>query len=69
MALRATRHNYLRGMTGEYANIDYVRHEIIYARRLFERPPEWPIINVANKPIEEIAAELLSILRETSGRA
>lgn len=67
VGLRATRHNYLRGMTGEYANIDYVRQEIIYARRIFERPPKWPIINVANKPIEEISAELLSILREDQG--
>jgi regulator of PEP synthase PpsR (kinase-PPPase family) len=64
VGLRATRHNYLQGMTGEYANIDYVRQEIIYARRIFERPPKWPIINVANKPIEEISGELLSILRE-----
>jgi regulator of PEP synthase PpsR (kinase-PPPase family) len=64
VGLRATRHNYLQGMTGEYANIDYVRQEIIYARRIFERPPKWPIINVANKPIEEISVEILSVLRE-----
>jgi len=67
VGLRSTRHNYLRGMTGEYANIEYVRQEIIYARKIFERPPKWPIINVTNKPIEEISAELLSILREGAG--
>jgi len=68
VGLRKTRHDYLQGMAGEYANIDYVRQEIIYALRIFERPPKWPIVNVANKPIEEISQEIITILREEFGK-
>jgi len=59
--LRHARQNYLGGAAGDYDNIEYVRMELIYAREIFRRKPHWAIINVANKPIEEIASEILAL--------
>lgn len=60
--LRQARQHYLGGSTGEYSSIDFVRRELNYAQNIFRRF-EWPIINVTNKPIEEIASEILAIKR------
>lgn len=59
--LRKTRDEYLRGRVGEYAKIDYVRRELKWARRAFSRQPKWHRIDVTNKPIEEIASEIISL--------
>jgi len=57
--LRSVRHEHLGGATGDYANVDYIRREIAYAKQIFRRRGDWPIIDVTKKPIEEIAAEIL----------
>ena len=62
--LRRVRHEHLGGSTGEYADPEYVRREINYSQSIFNKRPEWPVINVSHKPIEEIASEILSILRK-----
>jgi len=36
----------------------------MYARNLFSKNPGWAIINVTNKPIEEIASEILTLKGE-----
>ena len=64
-AVRQVRHKYLGGAAGEYANPDFVRRELMYAQRIFSSHPQWSIINVTNKPIEEIASEILAMIRET----
>lgn len=61
--LRRTRHEYLGGVTGEYAQPDFVRREIMYALNIFSAHPGWAIIDVTNKPIEEIASEILALGR------
>jgi regulator of PEP synthase PpsR (kinase-PPPase family) len=61
--LRRSRQEHLGGATGEYAEFQYVCRELAWARDVFRRRPEWSIIQVANKPIEEIAAEVLATLR------
>jgi regulator of PEP synthase PpsR (kinase-PPPase family) len=61
--LRQARENYLGGATGNYATVEYVKNELIYARRIYNRHPDWTIINVTNKPIEEIASEILLIVK------
>jgi len=65
-ALRHVRHQYLGGSAGDYADLDFVRRELAYARDTFERRPDWPVIDVSDKPIEEIAAEILAHLRKAS---
>ncbi|MBC8183789.1 kinase/pyrophosphorylase [candidate division KSB1 bacterium] len=62
--LRRVRHDHLGGATGDYANISCVQSEIKYMESIFKNKPEWPVIKVTNKPIEEIASEILAILRK-----
>lgn len=70
-SLRKYRHEYLGGQSGDYADLEKVRHELMYAREVFRRRPGWSIISVANKPIEEIASEILTLKgrREDRGGA
>ena len=61
--LRQARQDYLGGQTGDYADLDFVRRELSCAQDLFAKQ-DWPVINVTNKPIEEIASELLAVIRK-----
>ncbi len=60
--LRRVRHKYLKGATGDYAKLDFVRREVTYAERIYHRQ-HWPVINVTDKPIEEIASEVLALMK------
>jgi [pyruvate, water dikinase]-phosphate phosphotransferase / [pyruvate, water dikinase] kinase len=60
--LRKAREEYLGGSTKDYATVDFVRKELLYAQHIFNRF-EWPVIQVTNKPIEEIASEILAVKR------
>ncbi len=62
--LRKVRDVHLGGATGDYSNRNYIKKELNYAMRLFKRNPKWTIINVTNKPVEEISAEILESLRK-----
>jgi regulator of PEP synthase PpsR (kinase-PPPase family) len=62
--LRQVRHNYLGGSSGQYAEFEFVRRELAYARDAYGRAPGWRVVDVTEKPIEEIAAEILGSLRE-----
>jgi regulator of PEP synthase PpsR (kinase-PPPase family) len=57
---------------GDYAELERVREELVYARRLFARHG-WPVIDVTRRSVEESAAALLQLLRardeETHGTA
>jgi hypothetical protein len=44
-----------------------VRHEIIQARRLFERQG-WPVIDVTRRSVEETAAAVINILSAGRGQ-
>jgi regulator of PEP synthase PpsR (kinase-PPPase family) len=59
--LRRTREEYLRGRVGEYASPDFVRRELNWAREIYARQSRWRVVDVTNKPIEEIASEILSL--------
>lgn len=61
--LRSVRHEHLGGSTGDYANVDFIRKELAYAKQIFRKRPDWPVIIVTKKPIEEIAADILSRVR------
>ena len=51
--------------TSTYIDVDAVREEIVYARRLYERQG-WPVIAVTRRSVEETAAAVMNLL--TSGR-
>ncbi len=59
--LRRTRQDYLGGAVGDYDDIEYVKIELMNARKIFNTQPKWSVINVTSKPIEEIASEILAI--------
>jgi regulator of PEP synthase PpsR (kinase-PPPase family) len=46
---------------GDYADPGFVRREVAYARDIFDKHPDWPTIDVTDKPIEEIGAEILAL--------
>jgi regulator of PEP synthase PpsR (kinase-PPPase family) len=50
-----------------YADADTVRHEIVEARRLFERQG-WPVIDVTRRSVEETAAAVINILSGGRGQ-
>lgn len=62
--LRKIREKHLGGATGEYAKLSYIQKELNYAHSIYKKQPEWSIVDVTNKPIEEISAEIISILRK-----
>ena len=49
---------------GDYGDLDYVRKEMKFALRLFSQNVKWPVIDVTDKPIEEIASEILTIKKQ-----
>ncbi len=62
--LRQIRNIHLGGLTGDYSNRSHVQKELNYALRIFRTQPNWNLIDVTNKPIEEISSEILSTIRE-----
>ena len=66
--LRRARSEYLHGAAGEYADPEQVRLELMNARRFYCQHPGWAVINVTNKPIEELATEIIAI-RGKTGKA
>jgi regulator of PEP synthase PpsR (kinase-PPPase family) len=47
-----------RDPVGDYASSAHVREEVEWAHRLFARNKRWPVFNVSNKALEEVAAEI-----------
>jgi [pyruvate, water dikinase]-phosphate phosphotransferase / [pyruvate, water dikinase] kinase len=44
---------------GSYADYQNVEDEIIYCKRLYRRHPEWMVIDVTNKSVEEASSEIM----------
>ena len=62
--LRQARDKYLGGYTGSYSSRSHVQKELNYASRIYSTHPKWTIVNVTNKPIEEICSEILTKIRK-----
>lgn len=60
--LRGSRSDRLGKYVTEYADVTNVKKELQFAMRYYNLHPEWKIINVTGKPIEEIASEILDNL-------
>ncbi|MEM7021448.1 MAG: kinase/pyrophosphorylase, partial [Pseudomonadota bacterium] len=60
--LRAEQSRTVPSFEGDYAELERVREELVYARRLFARHG-WPVIDVTRRSVEESAAALLQLLR------
>jgi len=51
-------------MDASYGLAEQVKAELDYARRLFDKHPTWPIIDVTGRAIEETAVIILESLKE-----
>jgi regulator of PEP synthase PpsR (kinase-PPPase family) len=47
-----------------YGLRDHIQRESQYAQAIFRKHPDWPVIDVTNKAIEETAADILRIYKE-----
>ena len=61
--LRGVRNEYLKGLVPTYASYEHVRKELFYANNLYSTHPNWSIVKVTAKPIEEIANNIIRIYR------
>ena len=61
--LRQVRYNLLGGAAGDYADPENVRREVEYALNLFRSQRGWQVVEVTDKPIEEISSEILALVR------
>jgi regulator of PEP synthase PpsR (kinase-PPPase family) len=52
-----------------YALREHVREELEYASALFQKHPEWPVIDVTGRAIEETAVIILEAMKERDERA
>src|SRR5512134_3292844 len=49
-----------------YGMLEHIRRESAYAQEIFRRHPDWPVIDVTAKAIEETAADILRIQKQRS---
>jgi regulator of PEP synthase PpsR (kinase-PPPase family) len=47
-----------------YGTRNHVEEEINYSREVFRNHPNWPVIDVTNKAIEETASDILRLYKE-----
>ncbi|MFO0757425.1 MAG: pyruvate, water dikinase regulatory protein [Byssovorax sp.] len=52
-----------------YALREHVKQEIEFARTLFRAHPEWPVVDVTGRAIEETAVIILEAMKERDDRA
>jgi len=51
-----------------YADLDYINEEVTYAYQIFSKRPDWPLVDVTTKPVEETAAEVVSLIGRAEGK-
>ena len=51
-----------------YAMREHVRQELEFANQLFQKHPDWPVIDVTGRAIEETAVIILEAMKERDER-
>jgi regulator of PEP synthase PpsR (kinase-PPPase family) len=51
--------NMRQSSRGSYADYQNVEDELAYCKQLYRRHPEWMVINVTNKSVEEAASDIM----------
>jgi regulator of PEP synthase PpsR (kinase-PPPase family) len=64
--LRQVRADRMRIPALGYADLEHIRQEVAYSYEIFERRRDWPLVDVTVKPIEEAAAEIVTLLGKSS---
>ncbi|PKU69618.1 probable pyruvate, phosphate dikinase regulatory protein, chloroplastic isoform X2 [Dendrobium catenatum] len=52
------------GMMSNYSDMEHVREELEFAKKIFARNPVWPVIEITGKAIEETAAVIVRIYHD-----
>jgi hypothetical protein len=60
--LRLVRMEHLGTIGAGYADLETIHKEMAFAFEIFDRRRDWPLVDVTAKPIEEAAAEVVSLL-------
>ena len=47
-----------------YGDMDYILAELEWSEQIFRQNPQWPVIDVTLKAVEETAAHILRILQD-----
>jgi regulator of PEP synthase PpsR (kinase-PPPase family) len=55
-------------VSDDYTDLERVRGELVYARRLFARY-DWPVIDVTRRSVEETAAAVFQLFQGRRGRS
>lgn len=66
--LRQPRVRRIGTLASGYATLDFVRREVAYAYEVLGRRPDWPIVDMTAKSIEEAAAEIVNLVGGSSRR-
>ncbi|KJR41167.1 PEP synthetase regulatory protein [Candidatus Magnetoovum chiemensis] len=64
-SLRLTRTVQLGTTAGNYAELDHIRQELNYAKNLLHQRPDWHIIDMTTKSIEEAAGDIIKLIENT----
>jgi regulator of PEP synthase PpsR (kinase-PPPase family) len=65
-SLRQTRLAQLAHADINYGNTDHVIQELRYCHQIFRSNPNWPVIDITGKAVEEMANEVCSLLIDRS---
>jgi hypothetical protein len=50
-----------------YGTRAHIDNELEYSREIFRKHPNWPVIDVTNKAVEETAADILRLYNQRRG--
>jgi regulator of PEP synthase PpsR (kinase-PPPase family) len=51
-----------------YGGLDHIKSELAFSQELFRKHPDWPVIDVTGRAIEESAADILRIAKQRQAR-
>jgi regulator of PEP synthase PpsR (kinase-PPPase family) len=60
--LREARLERLGTLRHGYADLEHVRNEVVFAYEVLARRPDWPIVDMTAKSIEEAATEIVKLV-------
>ncbi len=63
MEIRAARLKKLKQPLSNYANIESIVEELKYCREIYRQHPQWEVIDVSGRAVEEVATDVMSWIR------
>jgi hypothetical protein len=48
--------------------LEHIRRELEYSQQVFRKHPDWPVIDVTGKAIEETASDILRLMARRTRR-